>query len=990
VFCFQVVDGEEGRRVSLSDTVLPSTPESPGEMFVSPLGSAGSGSTRRGSGKASRRLSGISSLVKSPKQRQRQSADLSGLKSLMKTPKTLKSPDLSGVKHLLKTPKAQKSPGGVKKQAGTLKDVTDTPALDGIRKLVKTPKPRKSPVLAGIKQLVKTPKAQKSPSLEGVKKLVTTPKDTAGSPNLSSVRKLVKTPKPRKSPALAGIKKLMKTPKAQKSPSLEGVKKLVKTPKVQKSPSLAGIRKMLKTPKPKKSPQLAGLKTLMKTPRQQQSPALAGVRQLMKTPKSGPKSPDFVGVSEMLTSPQAAGSVFVDMSRQKSARKKKASKKISSPVSQALSPKIRDTQGRKMPLISAQRQMEVDKTLLGSKRGTSSRKLSDEDHVVVSKKRKLSKPDMDVEVAKADADGRNVDEINSALSPTLPRGRSRSRRQKAEEVDGLASKTKKSKASSSTPVAKMSKTSISEAAVDVSSSPKAAVKSSAKGSKMPKKAVEGNVSFTAVSVDQAVVTGRKAGKTSVVAAKKSTRNVKIITPTPISSLTGLRRAGRGSKAAKKVAGEISLAADDTDGRVKTKVAGDSEKEAQQVGGKKSRRAARNENKAVVIDLAQSEDDAEVDVTAGSTGRRSAKKTASRVNTEKSKAKTNVKTTKGKESQVDSSVDKPVAGRRGKSVKQTDSVPSKKQADGQGSAGSAISPVSTRRGKRQVTINIESRPAVENVKIQHKKQESPAVATVARGRQRKPKVVDEEPQKAVLGNKTKMPSRRQKNQDTAKVTEPSTEDATAIKPVVVRKGKQTASLEPVAIPTGNVSAKSPVRRRGGRRQVVMEETVAVAEDTKVQKKGQKKPAAAKVTGGRSGKHDEQQPAVEKTSVKTPSRARKRPPTSDDTVDAPVSKRQRQHAQESLVADQPMKTAAKRRGKSSEPAEPLAQPKQKKGTKKVSPSALKKSAGTEPDRMLDVVVNLSDSKVKKKNVSKPVAEKKVAVVSPPATRNKRARR
>jgi len=77
-----VVDDSSGTHLanvsSLSGTVLPSTPESPGEMFVLPLGSESS--TRQVTGKASPRLSGISKRVKTPKQRQ--SVDLSGISRL--------------------------------------------------------------------------------------------------------------------------------------------------------------------------------------------------------------------------------------------------------------------------------------------------------------------------------------------------------------------------------------------------------------------------------------------------------------------------------------------------------------------------------------------------------------------------------------------------------------------------------------------------------------------------------------------------------------------------------------------------------------------------------------------------------------------------------------------------------------------------------------------------------------------------------------------
>ena len=935
----------------MSDTVLPSTPESPGEMFVSPLGSESS--TRQVTGKASPRLSGISKLVKTPKQRK--SVDLSGLKSLVKTPKILTSPELSGVKQLMKTPKAQKSPalGGMKKVARTPKDVTGTPGLDGVRKLVKTPKPHKSPALEGVKKLMKTPKVQKSPALGGVKRLIMTPKDTAGSPKLG------------------------------------GVRRLVKTPKVQKSPSLLGIKKLLKTPKPRKSPQLAGVKSLMRTPKQQQSPVLAGVRQLMKTPKLGPRSPDFVGVSEMLTSPQT---VSMGSLRQQSVPKKKAGKKISSPVLRVLSPK---TRGRKICDKTSERQPEVNESSSGRKRVSYKSKLADEDHVVISKKLKLGKSVTETEMAKSRTEDKKVSEINSALSPVSHRGRGRYRRQEAEERDVSLSKDKKSKASSSTLVAKtldqMSKSGMPEVVVDVSSRPKTPVKSRAK--KTSKKVADATV---LTSVDAV--------------SKKSVTNATVVV-TAISSPKRARRGGRVTKSTSSVATELSLAADNiakVDSRKRTvqrTVAGDSVTEVQQAGGMKSR-AARNQNKVVVVDRAESQEDTEVELK----GRSTAKKTAAPVYSVK-KAKKDVKTTKGKESHVDLASDRPNASRRGRSTKskQVESTtPSKKVLDDHGSAGSAKSPLSTRRGKRKVTISKESLPEVESVKLQQKGKKSPVVSSVADGCKRKHQFVHEDPQKALEDTKIKTPSRSrgQKGRDIAEGKD-STAESAADNTVAVRRGKPPSGKQLESVSSSSVSTKSPVSIRRGRRQVAVEKSPDRAqsqEDTEVEVRGTskaKKTAAPvysekdlaadrvdRVPGGRRGK----QQVAENSNVKTPSRARKRPQTSEEAVDAPMYKRQRQHAEVSLVAEQPVRKAAKH-GKSSEPAEPLIQPdksQQKTQAKKVSQSVVKKSAGKKLDVKLKVLDDVSDSKLKKMKDAKVVIEKEMAVASPPATRSRRTKR
>ena len=912
--CFQLVGSEESSHLtnasSLSDT-FPSTPESPGEMFVSPLGSVGS--THRVAGIASPRLSGISGLVKTPKQKQRQSVDLSGLKALVKTPKTLKSPALSGVKQLMKTPKAHKSPAlaNLKKLVRTPKDVADTAKLDDIRKLVKTPKPLKSPELPGIKKLVKTPKAQKSPALDGVKKLLTTPKDVA------------------------------------KTPELDGIRRLLKTPKMQKSPSLSGVRKLLKTPK------------------QQQSPMLAGVRQLVKTPKSGPKSPNFIGVSEMLTSPQTDGLV-----RQKSMPKKKAARQVISPVSRVLSPKTRRTRGRKI----------LEKTT-------------------------------ETEMAESHTDGKEVDVVISALSPrgsfVSRRGKGRNTSQEpavTSEEAHVGSRVKVTKASS-TPVAKTrkktSKTVMFEVSLIANCSPKTPVRSSTKTTKTSKKADDASVLAVVPSVDQAVVTRHKTVKKSAVAAtKKSTRNV--IDVAAGSSPVRLRGAGRASRSetTTNVARELALADDNTagvDSRKKTpqqSVGDDCVKVAQQVGKK---RAARKQNDTVVIGHAKAAENIEVDVEGRSKGSRSAKKAIAPIKSN-NKPKTNVKKAKGTASRVDTAADEPVAGRRRKPVAsdEVESQPTKKLPVDQ-HGGSAKSPVSTRRGKRQVTV------AAEDVNTQQTSQENAAIATVSGERRRKRQYVDEEPEQTVESSKVKKtPSRSQKRPRTAKEKR-SDVDPASDEQFVGRRGNQATRNQLESPLSSSVAAKSPVTTRRGKRQPVVKETLPVAESVKVQQKGQENHA-----GGRRGKRDDLQQAFDSSNVKTPSRSRKRLQTSEVSVDPPAAKRLRQRAEVVLVVEEPIKKAA-------EPIGQTDKSQKTTGAKKMSQSAVKKSGGKKAndieimdnasnsvkksgskkvDNKLKVVDNLLKSKLngyKKKESTKVMVEKrKMAVVSPPATRNRRTKR
>jgi len=931
-----LLDGEEGSHLTsasnLSDTVLPSTPESPGEMFVSPLGSAGP--SRRVAGKASPRLSGVSRLMKTPKQTKRQSADLSGL---------------MGVKQLMRTPKVQKSPslGGVKKLVATPKDVAGMPELDGIRNLVKTPKPRKSTELMGVKQLLKTPKAQKSPALDGVKKLVRTPKDVA------------------------------------LSPKLDGVRKLVKTPKAQKSPRLAGMKRLLKTPTTKKSPQLAGLKTLMRTPKQQQSPVLAGVRQLVKTPKSGPKSPDFVGMSEMLASPQTSGSVFLERSSQKSAPKKKRGKEVTSDVSAVPSPKTLETRGRKITKKTTERPEVEAESLSVRRRGAGKSKSASEDHTAVSKKLKSSKPVADAEVAKSHNEVKQASVVISALSPkgsTSRKGKSRGRSEDAsaastkavaasEETDVAVSKEKVTKATS-TPVAKTrskrqlvqneprtdedsmhivqqvgskrshaggkaiekSKSGVPEVIVDVSFSPKMPMKSSARGTKRSKKTADASVLSAGTSMDQTVATRRNVVKTpEVAAAKKSTRNrtVTIVGPSP----RHLRDSGKASKPTTSVAAEMVMAADGTaktGGRKKTQqnvVTEDDVSIPQKVGSKNSR-AARKPKNRVVIDQADSSENVEVHVAGQLKGSRGTKRVASPVS-------------------------------------------SNNKASG--------------RGRRQAVVT----ESAENVTVQQKGQKSPAAVTVRGGRAGKRQFVTDEPQPVPESTKLKTPSKSQKRTQNAD-----------------QRGNPVTSEQ-------LQSAKSPVSTRRGKREITVKESLPAAENVKMQEKGQKQPEAAAVAGRRRGKHDESLEVVE---VKVPSRSQKRP-QAVEPVEAPVSKSRKQHAEESLLVEQPIKraTKTKQRGKSStsDLAEPIVQPdKVKTGAK----SPVKKSARKKVDKKLSIEVgenvantskktggrnakklketdNLLKLKAseKKKEDAKVVVEiEKKVIVSPRATRSKRTKR
>jgi len=879
--CFQLIDSEEGSHLmnasGLSDTVLPSTPESPGEMFVSPLGSVGR--SQRVAGKASPRLSGVSRLMKTPKQRKRQSADVSGL--------------------------------------------------------------------SFVRQLMRTSKVQKSLSLGGVKRLVTTPTDVASTPELDGIRNLVKTPKPAKSPELVGVKQLLKTPKAQKSPALDGVKKLVRTPK--------------QTPKIKKSPQLAGLKSLMKTPKQQQSPVFVGVRQLMKTPQSGPKSPDFVGVSEMLASPQSSGSVFLESSSQKSVSKKRRVKEVSFDVSAVPSPKTPGTRGRKMPKKTTE-SLEVEaESLSVRRRGASRSKSADDDHMVVIKKVKSSKSITETELTEP---YREVNVVISAPSPKASasrKGKSRGRSEDAssasrkavaasEETDVTVSKDKVTK-TSSTPVAKTrskrqfvrDEVHMDEDSIHISQqvltkrsragrkagsfSSKSPARSSAKRSTRSKKTADASVLSTDMSVYQTSATRCKEVKSpEVVTVMKSERNQAAVNAGP--SPRRLRAGVQTSKSV-TVATELALAADGTaksGGRKKTQqkeAAEDNVSVAQQVGSRNSR-AARKRKDAVVMDPVESSENVEADVTGQSKGR-GAKRIAS-------------------------------------------PAISKNKA--------------TRSGGVQDVVVTESAALAENATVLQKSPAAVAIRGGRRGKRHEPQPVSESSIVVMSSGSRKRTQNTQKS-------------------AAGQRGKPVTS-EPLQ------STKSPVSTRTGKRQITVVDLFPAAENVKMQEKGQKYAEAAAVRSRRRGKHDESLEVVENSKAKTPSRSRKRA-LNDDPVEAPVSKSQRQKAQEPRVVEQPIKTATKtKRGKTSlsDPAEPVVQLDtvktgvKKSGRKKMdskvsvevienATSTSKKSDSKNAKKLKDAD-NVSNLKLKGSEKKKVDAEKKKAIVSPRATRSRQAKR
>lgn len=916
--CFQLSDAEEASRLmnasSLSDTVLPSTPESPGEMFVSPLSSGGPSRQV-----AHARLSGVSRLMKTPKQRKTQSADASGL---------------SGVKQLMKTPKVQKSPSleGVKKLVTTPKEVAGTPELDGIRSLLKTPKPRKSADLVGVKQLLKTPKAQKSPALDGVKRLVRTPKDVA------------------------------------LSPKLDGLRKLVKTPKAQKSPRLSGMKKLLKTPKTTKSPQLAGLKTLMKTPKQQQSPIFAGVRQLMKTPKSGPKSPDFVGVSEMLASPETSGSVFVERSTQKSVAKKKRGKLISSDVSAVPSPRARGTRGRKIPEITT----ELHDVEAGSppvrRTGASNSKSADGDDVIVTKKVKSSKPSAETEVSAvisarkgksrggskdaaaatsktATASEETVSKDKVTKASSTPVGKVRSKRQlvpveednidTSQEVDSKRSRAGRK-------AGNKSKRATSEVVVDVGSSPKMPVKSRSKSTKKSKKTADAGVLSASTSVDQTVPTGLNVTKSpEIAAAKKSKKSPAVVSAGP--SPRRLRTGGQASKSTKSTVSfstELSLDLGGTGkaaGRKKTQqseMAKDSVNIAQQVGSKNSR-AARKPRDTVLLDHTDSSaENIVADVAVKSKGSRGATRIASPISS-KNKA--------------------------------------------------------ARQGRVQDVVT----ELAESVTVPQKGQEGSAAVAGGGGRRGQRQPVHDEPQPVPDNAKMKTPSGSKKRTQNAD------------------KSAAGQRRQPVTSVQELQSSEPPVSTRRGKRQIMVEESLPAVENVKVHDEEKKQPDTAAVAGKRRGMHNESVEAV----TKTTSRNRKRPQTVE-AVDAPESKSRRKQAEESVAVEQPMKqpTKTKQSGKSSsQQPDPKVSvdrvttgrklPTNKSGRSKVvrklgvkvvenSANSSQKSSSKNAKKLKDVdnssKIKLKGSEKKKLSAKMVVETAKKAVVSPRATRSKRTKR
>ena len=928
MWCLQLTDTDAS---SFSDTVLPSTPESPGEMLVSPLGSADS--VRRVGKMASPRLSGVSRLMKTPKQ----SGDR------LKTQGARESPMMSGIKNLMKTPKVQKSPAleGLKKLVTTPKDVAVSPELDGIRKLVKTPKARKSVNLVGVRQLMKSPKAQKSPALDGLKKLVKTPKEAAG------------------------------------SPKLDGVRKLVKTPKVQKSPMLAGVKTLMRTPKSRKSPQLAGLKTLMKTPKQQKSPVLVGVKQLMKTPKLGPKSPDFVGLSEMLASPQAGGSEYLKGSRQKTVPKKKQDKEAAV-VSGMPSPPVRGTRGRRLQKTLVEHvDVESDERLSTLSRGASGRKSSDGDEVVaVSRKVKLSKSGG--EVADSLTGGKEVSVVVLARSPrgtAARKGRSHDRSQDAsvtstttvpslESAGAATSEDMPSSPHAARTRKKTSKSGKSEIIVDVSSSSETLAKSRRKPMKTSKETADDGIA------DQTPMRRKVIKTPKVSAAKTSTKTV---------SFVAAAKSPRRVRGGRVQSSESSTA----DG---TQLILISDSEADDVGLKKPVQRK--------------------------TARQGSMKTARPAGDKKSPVVRKLGSTVRAESPENVDVDDDV-------VLQSKGGRGAKKASAASSSENKV----TRRGNQLVVK--ESLPAVENVKPQ-KGKESPIAATVGGGRRGKQRlIVHDESPPATEDHKVKStPTRAQKrtrNTDKSQAgLSEQVEPVSAKSPVSTRKGKRQMVAKNIE--------KSPKNKE---RQIVHDEPQQTTEDHKTKStprgrkrarnvekspKNEENQAVAALTGKHRGKQDELEESVEYSKPKTPSRGRKRPQTTVDLVSEPVSKSRRQDAEDPLAVDQPMTAAkGKRQGKSSvsEPQEPVVQPdKSRKKTGAKSP--VKKSGRGKGDKtvsieVIDITSSASrksdkrDSKLKdagssvkpkgrgKKNAAKVDVEiEKKAIISPPATRSKRARR
>jgi len=919
----QFVNGEDSSRLvnasNLSDTVVPSTPEGPGEMLVSPLGS-----NRR---IASPRLSGVSRLMKTPKQqRQRKSAGLSAVKALMATPHTPpRSPTLSG-KQLTKTPTSEKSPTptGKKKLVEAPKDVKGTPELDGVRKLLKTPKPRKSVNLAGVKRLMKTPKQQKSPALDGIKKLAATPKDVE-SPELDGVRKLVKTPKPRKSVNLAGVKRLMKTPKQQKSPALDGVKKLLKTPKdvgtpelagvrrllktpkAQKSPSLFGMKKLLKTPKAVKSPQLVGVRTLMKTPKQHRSPDLAGVRQLLKTPKMGPSSPDFVGVRELVTSPQTSESQPSKV-RQKRVPKKTRGKEIGSMTSDVESSK---TRGRKRQAKVADDLDVEPENLSVCKRAVSRRKLVDEDEVVVGTKVTVRKPAVETEMAKSRSD------VEAAVSSVSPKSsapyRGKKRRTSPDVVAAspavavssaganvIMSEERKNK-SLSTPVAKTRRAAASKRDMGVTSS--------VKKTRTSKKTTDTNVLSSSSSMDQPLVKGRKAVKSPKAAvAKKNMKAAPVVTAGP-----SPRRLRRGGEASKSAAGNTAsiVVVQETVQNVDV---------APKTDGKRIS-AAKKRKDTAVVQSSEAVENVVAEVVGRSRGSRGSKKAVVHADTAAEKDATSAK---GKVSDIASSMDSPVAGRRGNrsAIKRQLSTPSNKLSE-------VKSPASTRRRKLTVTFE-ESQQATDSSKVQE-------------------------------GSHGKKPRKTAVMADSIVFATPCTD---------ARRRTRNPSESQQVAPRGSVSAKSAVATHRGNCQVAKESVSDKEKDDSPER-----PA------GRKGKRLLEHTTPQQAAGKTPSRSRKRPQVFDEPSETPVPKSRRRHAEATLVPEQPSKQPEKEVSKSVR-KKFGGKKDDKKSTRKVKENAsqpVKKSGGKKDDGLQGIG---------KRKVTINVENK--TVMSPPATRARRTRR
>jgi len=457
------------------------------------------------------------------------------------------------------------------------------------------------------------------------------------------------------------------------------------------------------------------------------------------------------------------------------------------------------------------------------------------------------------------------------LSPTTQRARGRKILAKSTEGrlevehESLLKRKRDASSSNSTDADAVSvtkKVKMSEAVMETSSSPKVSVGSSAKNTS--KKGVDR-------SVEKPAMTRRKAVKTSDSStAKKSGRKATVIA-------AGLS-SGQASESTTSVEAEQELAAGNNSANIYSRqkpvrrIVADGSMNATKQVGKKSQAARKP---TVVVGDDESLESSNAAMAGRSKGSRSVKKMAAPVHSEKM-SQTVVEMAKAKVLVIDLSASKPTVGRKGKPTANEQLIPS--------SNISAKSPISTRTGRRQVAV------AVESVNVQKRGQESSAVTAVAVRRRGKHQFVDEELKLAEESNTIRTPARGHKRPQTAKAKELRV-DLTANKPVTDQRGKPAKSKQLESSTDVNVSAKSPISTRSGKRRVVVS-----ADSINVQKKGQKSPAVVAVAVGRRGKRqlvdEELKLEAETSNLKTP-RSRKRTLTADgkessvdSTEDRPV--------------------------------------------------------------------------------------------------------